>query len=67
LLEEFCDEGVFDYLPVSYLESLGIPVTGSGSRGLRKHGRIPMKANLSAFCEMTWHDEATRTNDIEIN
>jgi D-alanine-D-alanine ligase len=34
LLEEFRDEGVFDFHAVSYLEALGIPYTGCNPRGL---------------------------------
>jgi D-alanine-D-alanine ligase len=34
LLEEFRDEGVFDFHAVSKLESLGIPFTGCNPRGL---------------------------------
>ncbi len=34
LLEEFRDEGLFDFHPVAYLESKGIPYTGCNPRGL---------------------------------
>lgn len=34
LLEEFNDEACFDFHPVSYLESLGIPFSGVNPRGL---------------------------------
>lgn len=34
LLEEFRDEGVFDFHTVSYLEARGIPFTGCNPRGL---------------------------------
>jgi D-alanine-D-alanine ligase len=34
LLEEFGGEAVYDFHPVSYIESLGIPVTGCNPRGL---------------------------------
>ena len=34
LLEEFAGEGVFDFHPVTFLESLGIPYTGCNPRGL---------------------------------
>ncbi len=34
LLEEFEDEGIFDFHPVSYLQSRGIPYTGCGPLGL---------------------------------
>jgi D-alanine-D-alanine ligase len=34
LLEEFRDEGVFDFHPVAYLEARGVPYTGCNPRGL---------------------------------
>ena len=34
LLEEFREEGVFDFHPVAYLEARGVPYTGSNPRGL---------------------------------
>lgn len=34
LLEEFADEAVFDFVPISYLEARAIPFTGCGARGL---------------------------------
>lgn len=34
MLEEFRDEGVFDFHVVSYLEALGVPYTGCNPRGM---------------------------------
>lgn len=34
LLEEFQDEGIFDFHPVSYLRRIGVPVTGCNPVGL---------------------------------
>ncbi len=34
LLEEFRDEGIYDFHPVSFLEALGVPFTGCNPRGL---------------------------------